>query len=365
VTRAALLVALVVACGSASAPQSAGSATPKPPPSLIDANGGLPTASEDVTFQAGANTVPGTLVRPTTPGKHPAIVLMAGSGPTDRDWNSPLIQTKNGSGKLLAEALAAHGVIALRFDKAAIGANKTPIADLTLDIYVDELRAALALLRARPDVDATHLYVAGHSEGGIHAIRTALVEGTQIAGLVLLSSAGRTMKDIVVGQVDAQLRAAAPAQAAAILAPFRQALDDFVAGKTIDPKQATPVPGLQQLLAAFVAPATAKLSRALIAFDPAPALAKVTVPVFIYNGMRDVQVDPELDAKRLDKARTDAHADVTLFLAPEADHVLKHETKTVAELRADLAAVEVAYNAADRTLDAATVAALVGWLAKH
>src|SRR5262249_19474855 len=110
-------------------------------------------ASEEVAFTAGDHKVPGTLV---LPAKRPAapIVLMAGSGTTDRDWNTPLITSKNGSGKLLAEALAKRGYAVLRFDKAAIGANKVAPGSVTLDTYRDEGRAALAFLRTRPEVDA-------------------------------------------------------------------------------------------------------------------------------------------------------------------------------------------------------------------
>jgi pimeloyl-ACP methyl ester carboxylesterase len=323
------------------------------------------TTSEDVTFVAGGVSVPGTIVHPTTPGRYPAVVLLAGSGPTDRDWNSPLLPAKNGSGKLLAEALAHHGAVVLRFDKAGVGGNKRNLTGATFDVYVDEGRAALALLRARPDVDPAHVYVAGHSEGGIHAIRVALAEGNQLAGVILLSSAGRTMKDIVLGQIEPQLRTAMPGQASTIMASLKQAFDDFLAGKPVDPTQVTTIPGLQNLLAAFVAPQTATLARGLVAFDPAPAVAQIAGPVFIYNGMKDVQVDPELDARRLADARKAAGKDVTLFLAPEANHMLKHETKTLGELHGDLAAVEKGYNADERALDDATVAAIVNWLAAH
>jgi pimeloyl-ACP methyl ester carboxylesterase len=358
---------VLFACGrAASPPASTGSAAPVAPVARVaDASvaGTAAIASEDVRFTVGTITVPGTIVGPSAPGRHPGLVLMAGSGPTDRDWNNPLIANRNGSGKLLAEALAARGIVVLRFDKAGVGGNKASLGDVTFDIYVDEGRAALTLLRARADVDPAHVFLAGHSEGGIHAIRTALAEGDRLTGLVLLSSAGRTMRDILVDQVSRQLQTAAPAQAGALLGPFAKALDDFIAGKHVDPRTATSVPGLQNLLAAVTAPQAAKLSRGLISFDPAPAVAQVAIPVFVFNGQKDVQVDPEQDAKRLVAAR--AGKDVTLFLAPDANHVLEHEDKPLAALRADLAAVQAGYNAADRVLDPAAVDAIAGWLLKH
>lgn len=351
----------LVACGSSATTPPAPPRPPTPPPVAgvaVDPGAKLEIISEDARF----GDVPGTVVRPTPPGRYAGIVLMAGSGPTDRDWNSPLIAGKNGSGKLLAEALARRGAVVLRFDKAGVGGNHTPIDKITLDTYRDEGRAALALLRARPDVDGAHLFVMGNSEGGIHATRVALAEGHALAGLVLLSSAGRTMKVIIVAQVEAQLRRAMPAQADAIIAAIQHALDDFVAGTPVDPAKVTAIPQLNQLVAAIVNPATAPLVRALVTLDPAPLAAQVDVPVFVFNGLKDIQVDPQLDATRLADARKAAHRDVTLFLAPDANHVLEHEPRSLEVLRANLLAVD--YNTDARTLDDTTLAALAGWLAR-
>ena len=80
--------------------------------------------SEEVSFPAGGRDIPGTLGLPPAPtGPAAAVLFMAGSGPTDRDWNSPLIPGKNGSARQLAEALAAEGLVVLRFDKAFSGKN--------------------------------------------------------------------------------------------------------------------------------------------------------------------------------------------------------------------------------------------------
>jgi len=351
------LVALValVACKSSSTPHVESHA--------IDPGASLEIVSEEVSFAAGAEQVPGTLVHPKQTGRWPGVVLIAGSGPTDRDWNNPLLVGKNGSGKLLAEAIARRGAVVVRYDKASIGANKTTPSDVTIDTYVGEGRAALALLRARSDVAATKLYVAGHSEGGLHAIRVALAEGDHIAGLVLLSAAGRSLEDLLLVQLGAQLRAAMPAQADAELQSLKKALDEFAAGKEVDPKQVSAIPGIQNLVAALVAPMNAKVARGLIAFDPLPAVAQIAVPVFIYNGKHDLQVDADVDAKNLIAARKGKPTEV--FLAPEADHVLKHEPKAIPELRANPAATQNGYNDPARALDDATVSAIVTWLAKH
>ena len=330
----------------------------------VDVTNDLAVRSEEISFKVGDRSIPGTLVEPAT-GTWPGVVMMAGSGPTDRNWNSPMLPSKNGSGRLLAEALAKKGAVVLRFDKAGVAANKLAVSAITFDTYVDEGRAALAYLRTRHEVDAHHLVIAGHSEGGLHAIRVAIGEGGHIAGLVLLSTPGRTLKDTLLTQLDRQLSAAmAPDVAKAQMASLRQAMNDIVEGRPVDPMAVSTIPAIQQLIAGMIAPAQAKLVRDLFAFDPIPALGKINVPVLVVNGLKDVQVDPQLDAAALEQAVRAAGHDVTMFLAPDANHVLEHETHTMAELRADLVATQNGYNAADRVLDTTTLSAIANWLGK-
>jgi pimeloyl-ACP methyl ester carboxylesterase len=366
VLRTALAAAALAACGggstgSTSSGTTAIAAAKHSSAAPMDMTASLATVSEEVTFAAGADIVPGTVVHPTAPGRYRAVVLIAGSGPTDRDWNSPLLPGKNGSAKLLAEELGKRGVVVLRFDKAGVGANKTSLENKTFDVYRDQAQAALAYLRTRPDVAADALVIAGHSEGGMHAMRVAVAEGPHIAGLMLLSASGRSMEKLILAQIEPQLRTAIPARADAELASFRAALTDFLAGKAVDPKNASTLPPLQQLVAAIVNPATATLSRSTLGFDPLPELGKVRVPIFIYNGRHDIQVDPTLDAQALaganDRERTELH------LASEADHVLKHEMRSIDELRANLMDVQTMMNAEGRTLDPATLEAIATWLA--
>ena len=154
---ALLAVAVIAGCGGTPAPRVELPAT-KPPIVItigrFDPSAAVPVVSDEVSFPVEGHTVPATIVHPTT-GVWPAIVLMAGSGPTDRDWNSPLLPNKNGSGKLLAEALAKHGAVVIRFDKAAVGGNKLAADQVTLDTSVDEARGALTFLRGPTSTSTT------------------------------------------------------------------------------------------------------------------------------------------------------------------------------------------------------------------
>ncbi len=319
--------------------------------------------SEEVSIPVGDRNVPGTLTRPARGDKLPAVLLHAGSGPTDRDWNNPLIPGTNGSGKLLAEALARRGIASLRFDKIGTGKNKSVPPNLTWDTFLGDASAALERLRSDPHVDPAHVFVAGHSEGGLYAIALANAHRGQLAGLLLLSAPGRTMRDVILAQLTAQFTAAGITGDALEkqLAPIRQAFKEFLAGKSVDPKNVSAIPGVQDLMTALFNPTAAALARTLLVFDPTAAVATVGVPVFIYNGAKDIQVSPTDDAQALARAARAAKLDTTLFIAPEANHVLEHEPRPLSEITP----MTVNYNAADRVLDPATVNAISRWILAH
>lgn len=339
-----LLALLLVACSSPAKPVAASA-----PAAAFAVDAALEVASEEVSFTAAGRTIPGTLVHPTPKGPWPAILILAGSGPTDRDWNSPLLTGTNGSAKLLAHELAKHGAVVLRFDKAGTGKNAAPPAGWSLDTYRDEGVAAVALLRARADVRGDRLFLAGHSEGGLHATRLAPL--AKPAGVIYLSSISRTMTETILGQLEKQLRSpAAMLSDKAVeqeLTGVRQAFTDFIAGKPVDPQQASRIPAMQSFLASMFLPLQADLMRGLLSFDTAAEAAKLDGPFYIAGGGKDLQVDPALDGKRLADAL--AGKDVTVHVSPDADHVLKIG--------------DGEYNADGRTLDPDVVQSLVAWLA--
>src|SRR5437588_12470388 len=110
--------------------------------------------SSEVTWQLGSTTVYGTLVRPLGPGPFPAVVMVAGSGPTDRDWNSPLLPGSNGSARLIAESLARAGIASLRYDKRASGPHahenmQTLSGKLSMKSHVVEIAGAVRILASQ------------------------------------------------------------------------------------------------------------------------------------------------------------------------------------------------------------------------
>src|SRR5512142_662953 len=113
--------------------------------------------STEVSWSLDATTVYGTLVRPSGVVPFPAVVMVAGSGPTDRDWNTPLLPGTNGSARLLAEALAQAGIASLRYDKRPSGPHlqenmQAIIGKISMQSHLDELTGAVGTLASQDDV---------------------------------------------------------------------------------------------------------------------------------------------------------------------------------------------------------------------
>lgn len=246
----------------------------------------------------------GTILAPA--GKSRATVLIVpGSGPTDRDGNSPM-GVAAAPYRLLAEALAERGVTTVRIDKRGMFGSKAAIADanaVTIADYASDVRAWVKAARER--TGASCVWVVGHSEGGL----VALAAGQQpdgICGVVLVSAAGRRFGDVI----RAQLRAN-PANAP-VLAQALAALDSLEAGKRVD------IAGMHPALQPMFAPRLQGYFIDLLAYDPAKLAAGIRRPLLVVQGERDIQIPVE-DARALAAANPRGK----LVLLPDVNHVLK------------------------------------------
>src|ERR1700730_1723595 len=156
-----------------------------------------PGESADIAWQLDSTTVHGTLIRPFGPGPFPAVVMVAGSGPTDRDWNSPLLPGSNGSARLIAEALARAGIASLRYDKRASGPHAREnvpllIGKMSMQSHVDELAGAVRVMASQAYVHPARIFALANSEGTLHALNYQLHSPEiPFAGLVLIGPPGR------------------------------------------------------------------------------------------------------------------------------------------------------------------------------
>ena len=231
-----------------------------------------------------AGDIHGTLLVPQSEKPVPVVVIIAGSGPTDRDGNNPLLPGKNNSLKLLAEELERAGIASLRYDKRGIGESAKldmKESDLRFENYIDDAAAWVTLLRKDPRF--SRVIIAGHSEGSLLGIVAAQRGG--VDRFVSISGVGRPADEIIIGQLEPQLPPEMMKQARAALASLKE-------GKTV-----TDTP---RELDALFRPSVQPYLISWFKYDPAKEIAKLKIPVLVIHGAKDSQVPPE-EAKLLSK----------------------------------------------------------------
>jgi len=260
---------------------------------------------DEVTIPGPQGALAGTYQAPSSgDGKGPVVVIIPGSGPTDRDGNSPL-GLKAQPYKLLAEALAGRGVASVRIDKRGMfGSRAAADANAaTIEAYAADARAWAQFAAKR--AGAKCAWLVGHSEGGLVVLEAAQ-DATGICGVILVSGPGRPLGVIMREQLRAN-----PANAP-ILPQALAMLDGIDAGRTTDPAT-LPAP-----LPMIFPEAVQRYMIAEFKFDPAKLAATARVPVVIVQGDNDIQVSLN-DAKLLAAAQPKAR----LVVLPGVNHVLK------------------------------------------
>ncbi|MBV9811540.1 MAG: alpha/beta fold hydrolase [Acetobacteraceae bacterium] len=249
-------------------------------------------SSRDVALPSVPAPLAGTLTLPAGEERVPGVLLIAGSGPTDRNGNQPGMV--NDAYRKLADGLAACDVATLRTDKRGIAlsaAAEPDEANLTVETYVQDTLRWLDWLRAQPRIGNVALI--GHSEGAL--IATLAAQRMSVSRLVLLAGAGRPAGEVLREQL-----------ATLALAPvLRRKADQMIAllerGETDD----EPPPALAALFRPSVQPYLVSWFR----LDPVQELARVTAPTLVVQGTTDVQV-PVSDAQRLAGARNGIRLDI-------------------------------------------------------
>ncbi len=321
--------------------------------------------NKEVTWNVHDIPVYGTITAPADKAAHSAVIFVAGSGPTDRDWCSPLIPGANGSAKLLAEALAEQGFFTLRYDKLGSGPHVREnlpkfIGKISMQYYIDELTGAIETIRSEKNFNKGNIFVVANSEGTIHAVNYQLQAKTdRFNGLVLTGAPARSVGELARTQISQQFGQLPGGDL--VMKHYDEGIAEFIAGKpvTVDPSLPDSV---KTVLLSLGNPANLPFSRELWAYSLADYVAKVNEPMLVVIGKKDLQVDWEANGKPLEKAA--ARNPGASFVYPEnANHVLKHEG-TPKEALTGLNAI-ANYNSPGAVLDEEAVNVIINWLKNH
>jgi uncharacterized protein len=308
----------------------------------IPGNGFLLAGTLSRPVQAsGTPSAPGARGTPSAP-RLPAVILVAGSGPVDRDslaFGIPILGQ-------IAGALADAGFIAVRYDKRGIGQSGGRAEAAALSDYAEDVRAAVKMLADRKDVDPKRIAVIGHSEGGLVALMAAAKE-KRIAAVGLIATPGSTGADVVLAQQQRLLNrmTLTPEEKQAKVDAQRKIHDAVITGK-----------GLELLPPDVRRTVDNAEFQSLLTSDPAKLVASVRQPLLIVQGGLDTQVEPQ-NADRLEtlaRARKNSPP-VEVVKVPTVNHLLVPATTGEADEYGTLK---------DKQVSQLVTEALVTWLNK-
>ncbi|MFM6947962.1 MAG: alpha/beta hydrolase [Aquirufa sp.] len=251
-----------------------------------------------VSEEIALGPIKGTLTNPLKSNKKlNLVILIAGSGPTDRDGNNPMM--KNNSLKMLAEALASNGIAVLRYDKRLIAQSQVPDlkeADLRFDTYINDASDWVKKMKAEKKF--AKIIIAGHSEGSL----IGMIAAQNTDAFVSIAGAGDPADQILKKQLSTQ-----PKMVQDLCFPI---IDSLKAGKLVSNVS----PMLNSLFRASVQPYLVSWFK----YNPAIEITKLTIPTLIIQGTNDLQITAD-DANVLYKNAKFGQ----LLMIENMNHVLK------------------------------------------
>jgi len=329
-TTATVLLAISLGAADVLSAQASTSPVSVRPPATV--------AETTFTFSRDSLVLEGTLATPRgSRGPVPVVVIVAGSGATDRNANGPMINTN--AYAMLAWGLAEKGIASFRYDKRGLGRSAlapSALAQLSVDDYVADVAAAAAALATRPEF--SKVFLLGHSEGAGHVLMAAN-RGTATAGVIMVSAQGRALTEVLHEQFSRQADSATVARSDTAFARFLRG------------EPTGPVPPIAQ---GVTLPMYRTFMRSMAAYDPPAEAKRLAAPLLIVQGSTDVQItmrDTELLAAAQPRA--------TVVRLENVNHVLKVMPST------SLADQMPTYKDPALPLAPDVVPAIAGWIAKQ
>ncbi len=254
---------------------------------------------KDIVLETKTGKIKGTILCPEGKTQVPVVLLISGSGPTDRNGNNQMMT--NNSLKMLAEELLKNNIASLRYDKRGIAESKDAgpkEKDLRFDDYVNDAADWIKLLKA--DKRFSKVIIAGHSEGSLIGMIAA--NQVSVDGYISIAGAGHAADVILKEQLKSQ-----PESITSLCYPI---LDSLKKGKTVD--------NVPQMLYALFRPDVQPYMISWFKYDPQTEIKKLTIPVLILQGTTDIQVSTG-DAQALFNANMKSE----LHIVKGMNHVLK------------------------------------------
>ncbi len=325
-----------------------------PPPYLV----------EEVRFSHDGISLAGTLTVPPSPGLHPAVILLTGSGAQTRDedvFGFKVFAT-------LADTLTRAGMAVLRFDDRGMGGSSGSLRDATTLDYADDALSAFEFLSNRPGLDRSRIGILGHSEGGV-AGGLAAAKQPGIAFLVLMAGPAVRGDTLILGQVEILARAAglSPAEIQGQISLQRRVFDAVRSDSGWDSlralivREATRRPSRNDSLVAAQVDMQLRAVRTpwfrhFIDLDPAEALRTLSIPLLAVFGEKDVQVPPATNRPALEALKREhGHGNLTIAVIPGANHLFQDaESGLPGE-----------YGRLRKEFSRGFLGTLIPWLAKH
>lgn len=251
-----------------------------------------------VILETTTGKISGSLTIPVDFKEGPVVLIIAGSGPTDRNGNNPMM--KNNSLQQLAFGLANKGIASLRFDKRGVAESAPALkkeSELRFDDFIADVRGWVQLLKS--DKRFTEIIIAGHSEGSLIGMIAAQQDCSR---LISIAGAGEPANITIRKQLASQ-----PTQVTDIAYPV---LDSIAAGHL--------VAEVRPMLSSLFRPSVQPYLISWFKYNPKTEIKKLNIPVLIIQGTTDIQVSVD-DAKNLHSAKPDAK----LLIIENMNHVLK------------------------------------------
>ncbi len=286
-----------------------------------------------ITQKIASGVIVGTLTTPKDmTGKIPVVLIIAGSGPTDRNGNNLKMDLNTNAYRELAEQLGKNGIASLRYDKRAIGASQTTNkeSNLRFDDYVDDAVGWIQILN--DDQRFSKIIVIGHSEGSL--VGMLACRDQPVKGFISLAGAGERADKILTDQLKTRSQT--------IQDNFKTLIDSMKRGKTID--------NIDPSLWFIARPTIQHYLMSWFRYDPQRFIHLVKAPTLIIQGNTDLQVSTD-NAEKLKKGKSDAQ----LLIIPNMNHILK-------EAPADRDQNLATYNKPDLPLKAELVPAIVKFI---